>query len=499
MPTLFSGGVNLSRNANLPAWNAFTIVGWARMATTAGSYKTIACLETAGPSPTKYIDLQTFNGVDLLVYTHAGATGAMATLTANTDFFWFLRLNGSTLFAGMALPGAAAFSTTNVVYTDAFTPAILMLGTNGFSEHWNGAIGDVRVYDAALTTQELEAERHFRIPRRTANLNTSVLGLVGNDTTDWLSGNGRNWTLSGTSALTNPFPLAWGNLQPTYIYPPPAAGGSATGTGTPSIPLPTLAGTGIAAHKGTGTPSIPGLTASGTGRDTTMRGTGAMSTPAVVGSGAGATSHPGVGTPSIPAVTGSGSGVASHAGAGTPSIPGLTLAGVGTKSVPVTGAGTPSIGLPTLAGTGKVGHAGTGAMALPALTAAGVGRDGTQVGIGTPSIPRPTLVGIGLASHKGAGTPSIPALVMNGNGYGSGLASPLGVGALSMPALAMVGVGVNTPFSLTALQGNRILRQELQALRAKSEKADKVFSTQLNDLQERVRELERGLRRGLRG
>jgi hypothetical protein len=370
----------------------------------------------------------------------------------------------------------------------------MRLGDDGFSEPWNGAIGDVLIYDAVLTLAELENTRQTRMPRRTANLNTSLLGLHDDDVTDWISGNGRTWTLTGAIPLTDPFPLAWGTASPLFMPAPVAAGGSATGTGamsipaitalgsgiaahkgtgTPSIPLPTSAGSGIASHKGSGTPSVPAFTAAGTGRDSTMRGTGSLSVT----------------------VTGAGIGIASHVGTGAMSIPAITAAATGARGP--AGSGAASIPLPTMSGTGIASHPGSGAMSIPAVTLAGTGRDGTVTGTGAMSIPRPTSTGVGVASHKGSGAMSIPAITSAGTGYGSGLASPLGSGALFIPAITMAGIGVQTAISLRLTQANSLLRQELASLRDETLKVEAGFRGDLEELRERIRELERRERRGI--
>lgn len=250
---------------------------------------------------------------------------------------------------------------------------------------------------------------------------------------------------------------------------------SVTGTGAMSIPAVTMASTGAASHVGTGALIIPAVTLAGTGRDTTMRGTGSLS---------------------IPAVTASGSGVAAHIGSGTLATPAITMSATGNRGP--AGSGSPSIPSITMSGTGIVSHKGSGTMNIPAVTMAGTGQDTTIRGTGTPSIPSVVMSGSGIASHGGAGAMSIPAITSAGLGYGSGLASPLGSGALSIPAITALGVGVQTSFALRVAQANQLLRQELQDLKNQSLNAQKTFTIEIDDLRERVRELEVRYRRGNR-
>jgi hypothetical protein len=187
-----------------------------------------------------------------------------------------------------------------------------------------------------------------------------------------------------------------------------SAGGSATGTGTPSLP-----GSGVASHPGSGSPTLS----------------------VVTGAGTGVASHPGSGSPNLSAITSAGDGIASHPGSGAPSVPGITLAGSGVASHP--GSGTPTLPAITAAGSGANGKSGEGALSLSALLSSGAGIS-AHPGLGALSIPGLTLAGVGTVPISGTGALSIPGLSLAGVGAAAHIAAGV---ALTLSSISVSGTG----------------------------------------------------------
>jgi hypothetical protein len=74
------------------------------------------------------------------------------------------------------------------------------IGNGGFNNPWNGSIAAVKVWNAVLTTTELQTEMTKYAPQRTANLWAAYKLDKGPQTTDD-SGNGRTLTQVGTLTL----------------------------------------------------------------------------------------------------------------------------------------------------------------------------------------------------------------------------------------------------------------------------------------------------------
>lgn len=200
---------SLTRTANLPAWNAFTACGWARLTTDNNNYSTLFSLENSGSS--EFVVFQTdVDGTSLLVYVTSGPSSNVATLTANTNFFWAVTSDGSNVRIYYAAEGSAALNTVSIAFTDSFVPATMWIGNNGFTEFFTGDIGNVIVWNEVKTQAFLESQRARVLPFDTTNLNIwSPLSSASDEVIDY-SGNGRNWTRTGTLPLANNFPVTWG-------------------------------------------------------------------------------------------------------------------------------------------------------------------------------------------------------------------------------------------------------------------------------------------------
>jgi len=108
--------------------------------------------------------------------------------------------------------------------------ARLWIGNDKFDEPFDGRVAAVKIWEAALTADELRQERWSYAPRRTANLWAcySIIDLApGNFGLD-MSGNGRDLTANGTLTYEDGPPITWGfggdsDGRELFVPPPPAS------------------------------------------------------------------------------------------------------------------------------------------------------------------------------------------------------------------------------------------------------------------------------------
>lgn len=210
----FGTGEYLKRTANLPTSTAFTFCGWSKMTriTGAGSFQYWG-VENADATSSAYLLLGYPETGNFEVST-SGTGGAVSFASNPTDetwFFWALTCSGTGVGS---LNGYWAYVTDTTFKTAAargasFTTARVTLGNDSYDEWMNASYFAVKLYDAVLTSTELWQEMQTVRPVRTANLNIwSPLWDI-NDEKDY-SGNGRDWTSSGTLSSEDNPPIGYG-------------------------------------------------------------------------------------------------------------------------------------------------------------------------------------------------------------------------------------------------------------------------------------------------
>jgi len=300
--------------------------------------------------------------------------------------------------------------------------------TSGSQANPNAQYHGLRMWTAALSGAEIEAERLFTNAQRTANLWAQVSFVAdGNDT----SGNSRDFTLAGTpsytagpridlvdppgwAAITGYAPLADAVVLREFVSPAETIAALAFwGASTP--------GQAAGASAGSSTASAAG--ASGATGTASAAGAAAV---AGIGAALSATAGASSGT-----ATAAATGAATRAGAGD-SAGAATVAGVGAALG--IGAGA-SAGAGTATGVGATAAAGSGeGVAAGASTASATGAalgTGTGSSAGTSTA---TSTGAGLATSAGgsAGASAATgggAALSGGAGLAAGVGSSLGVGA----------------------------------------------------------------------
>jgi hypothetical protein len=250
------------RTANLPSPTAFTAMGWFKITTDRNAFSTFLALDNGRFEGAL---LQTLtDGTTLNLYTDADNGGSA--LTVGT--WYHLAMTGDASNLKAYINGALDITASQW----AFTPSSLYLGNDVGGEWLNGCAAYVKIWSAALTAAEIQAEVYRIRPARTADLYnwTPLLPGATERLRDY-SGNGYDWTALGTLTDEGGPPVGWG--APSVFVPVvssatvymQAVGGSLTPAG----------GLSMVVIKGT----AGSLTASGVVRRQTSKGLTGSLTP----------------------------------------------------------------------------------------------------------------------------------------------------------------------------------------------------------------------------
>ena len=176
-----------------------TVAMWVYLVSHTGNYMPIYSFDSGG-----YSQVQTNGGgMTLTWYTGGGAMGSAVDLTVGA---WHYVATVATTAASVetfyqAVAGAGSLSSVTGAIAEGGIDSgwTLKLGKNGFGDayRWNGRIAQVKIWSAALSQAELEAEMTADSVVRTADLWAYYSFRDGPQTTDE-SGNGRTLTTLGT-------------------------------------------------------------------------------------------------------------------------------------------------------------------------------------------------------------------------------------------------------------------------------------------------------------
>lgn len=201
-------------------------------------------------------------------------------------------------------------------------------GTNSSTEWLNGSIAGVRMWNAALTEDELEAESWAYMPVRATNLRVWY-PLLTPSTVDY-SGNSESLSGGTGAALDDGPPISWWTARHRRATLIPVSGVSGALAGT----LPALTGsmTGAVTASGTLAGTLPPLTSSMTGTAKVISAL-AGTLPSLTASLAG-TVAVSVLNANLPALTGSLTGTVKTSGPLVGTLPALTGSFAGEAAIP---------------------------------------------------------------------------------------------------------------------------------------------------------------------
>lgn len=206
----------MSRSANLLTRTSFTVMGWFKLTNDRNTYSTFISLDAGDGSG---VILQTrSDGTSLKIYTNANSNGS----ALSTGVWYHMALVGNATNYLAYVNGV--LDITAAQYT--FTPASLNIGNDDIDEWLDGCAAYVKAWSVDLTVAEIQQEMYVVRPRRALNLYSWTPLLPG--ATERLrdySGNGYDWTATGTLADEDGPPISWGastNISiPIESEPPP--------------------------------------------------------------------------------------------------------------------------------------------------------------------------------------------------------------------------------------------------------------------------------------
>ena len=181
----------------------YTWAGWFRLAANNGtSYQTIAIVYCGGSAwDALYVDASRNLSVD--VSGSAAATGDV--LTVGTWYHLALRRTATNALE-VYLDGTLTYTATTSA-TGRSAPSSMYLGLEEFGTWVNGNFAFWRLWDAAITTTELNTEKTATSAQRTTNLYADwALQSNANDAT----ANARHWTVQGSVTFADAGPSIGG-------------------------------------------------------------------------------------------------------------------------------------------------------------------------------------------------------------------------------------------------------------------------------------------------
>ena len=197
-----------TRTLALGAQSNFTVCGWWRIDDDRNAFSTAWSLDNG--TSDNYIMETNSDGTTMLVVV---GVSILATGPSMTVGVWY--------FLGLSVSGASGTLIWRAETASSFSSASWgsggQTGTNFANfrinnspwtgEFFNGCVAGVKLWMAALTAAEMDAESWQYLPRRTTNL-TAWYPLLTTDTTDY-SGGGQTLTAAGTLATEDGPPIPW--------------------------------------------------------------------------------------------------------------------------------------------------------------------------------------------------------------------------------------------------------------------------------------------------
>lgn len=249
-------GESYTRSTGLTTVTNWSFCCWVKLAVDRAA--TTAILQIDNGSGTNKLRLTAWNGTALAFQTDGGGWFGTIGHTLVVGTWTFVGLSGTSnpgqARSAVRAAGSTTFAGGSPTQADVtFNAATLRIGDGQAASEWlNGSVAAVKVWDQALTFEELQQESWTYQPKRTAGLR-GWYPLITAFTTD-LSGAGQ--TLSGGSgaAIDDPPPITW-SAGRRRIFIPSAASVDATLAAT--LPAVTAAATADVTVEGVLAAALP--------------------------------------------------------------------------------------------------------------------------------------------------------------------------------------------------------------------------------------------------
>jgi hypothetical protein len=208
--------------AGMIAVAPFTVAFWGKIVVDRNNFSTFCGFDLS--TANQFLMETAVDGTNLALYHVNSTERLIGQLTVGTWYKIAYVVSGTTITCWRAAAGSAVASAAAGSYT-AFTPTTFDIGNcRRTNEFLNGSVAAVKIWAAALTQAELDAEFTQYDPIRVANLNRYYSFGWGPQTVDQ-SGNGRTLT-QGAAAPTEdtagpPIPVSI--MRHPLTIPRPAA------------------------------------------------------------------------------------------------------------------------------------------------------------------------------------------------------------------------------------------------------------------------------------
>lgn len=331
------------------------------------------------------------------------------------------------------------------------TPTRLELGgwTSSNLSRLDGRISNLRVWQAALTAAEVQAERGASAPVRRRDLRGWYPLRPGSQRLLDASGYGRHLTSAGTLTDEAGPPLLAPASRRSMVKV--SAASSITGTLAATLDAVTLAASGALPIAGTAAPTLGALQSAGTGA-LSLAGTASATLGALTSSAAGTLALAGSLSATLADVTVSAAGSGAHTGTLAQTLGALQSSAAGTLAL--VGTLSATLGAVTASGAGALGVAGSLSATLAPLTASGVGSAGAQGSL-SATLAAVTSSAAGTLALVGTLSATLGALSSTGAGAVR-ITGTLGatLGAATLSGVGSAGAQGSLFATLAALQGS---------------------------------------------
>jgi len=220
-----AGTQEYTTSSGMPASNVWTCTWWTYQVEDRNTYSTLLSVGSAGA----YVDVSTASdGTTVGVYDPSNYSGTPLGATAFSLTTWYrlgLVVDGTTASFYRAAVSASSLtaSTASGDFTASNPPTSLVIGdsVNAGDYPWSARVAAFKMWGAALTQGEVEAELSQYLPRRTGNL-LRFHPFLRTEAVDY-SGSGN--TLSGGTGSTTEDgpPIPWSRLAPRVVITTDAA------------------------------------------------------------------------------------------------------------------------------------------------------------------------------------------------------------------------------------------------------------------------------------
>jgi hypothetical protein len=212
-----TSGNFFSRNADLPAMAALTVSWWVRL-TTSVTNRNNPFTIYADASNYVYFQTRGDNGTFFQIQFAGNGSNVLNIVDVGVGNWYFMALviNGASIVTYYASVTDLALSNVSTSASSAtwWTPAHMRLSQRPDTfGRIDGRLASVKIWTAALTETELNADRWSYRPARTENLHlwTPIYDLAAARIEDY-SGAGRDWTSNGASITDEDGPpIAFGS------------------------------------------------------------------------------------------------------------------------------------------------------------------------------------------------------------------------------------------------------------------------------------------------